>query len=150
MQDQSIIPEGWGQVEIDLPRVCDIEPAISGSGGDNHTFAVAQQIARCTADFELFAAWMREWNRGCKPPWPAARLAYNVRKAWKHVHGQDGINGQTFYVPEPDNLLHVRVGKVSFRALDRIAFTAKGAYAELCEVTSRCVIPQLEKLIDQM
>ena len=150
MQDQIIVPEGWGQVEFDLPRVCDIEPAISGQGGDDHTFAVAKQIARCTADFELFTAWMTEWNKGCKPPWAANRLAHNILKAWKHVHGQDGINGQTFYVPEPDNLLHVKAGRVSFRALDRIAFTAKGAYAELCEVTSKCAIPPLEELIDQM
>ena len=149
MQDQIIAPKDWGQVDFDLPRVCDIEPAISGSGGDDHTFAVAKQIASSTADFELYAAWMTEWNRGCQPPWPAARLAYNIRKGWNAVHGKEGIN--EFYVPEPDNLLWAKKSKVSFKSLDRIAFKAKGAFDELREAAAGMApLPPLPELIDQM
>ena len=149
MQDQIIVPQGWGQVDFDLPRVCDIEPAISGQGGDDHTFAVAKQIARCTADLELFTAWMTEWNRGCQPPWPAHRLAYNIRKAWKIVHESNGQ--ETFYVPEPDTLLKAKKSRVSFRALDKVAFQAHGAFDQLLAAAAKATpVPPLEKLIDQL
>ena len=134
-------------VKIDLPRVIDIEPAIAGSGGDDHTYAVAQQIAACTADFDLFVSWMREWNRRCKPPWDDYWLLHNVRKGWRLVHGDD-----EFYLPPVDTLPRAKASKVSFKRLDEIAFTAKGKFDELLAFLKprRRRIPTSEAIIDRI
>lgn len=151
MRDKIISFPGISQgLEIDLPRVIDIEPAVSGSRGDDHTFAVAKQIAACTADFELYAAWMREWNRTCRPPWDENRLGHNIRKGWREVHGEALEGCPEFYVPPPDNLLWARRSRLSIKALNRIAFSATGAFAEMLEAFSKKKLPPLEVIIDQM
>ena len=130
-----------------LPDISAIDPAIEFQGGDDHTFAVARNMARCTADFEKYAAWMMEWNKRCQPPWPALRMARNIRKAWKDVHEIS----EEFYVPEEDNLPRVKRSRVSFKRLNEIAFESKGAYQELLEAAAKMdPLPTCEKLIDEI
>jgi hypothetical protein len=61
------------------------EPAISGSGGHNATFMVAQRLVR---GFELDEATayrlLSVWNQRCVPPWSDADLRRKLRQASKH------------------------------------------------------------------
>lgn len=145
MQDQNI---PWkGNVNADLPKPIDVEPAIAGSGGDDHTYAVARSIAELTADFDLYSSWMQEWNQRCIPPWDQYRLAHNIRKGWNAIHGHDG-----FYLPPPDVIPHVRKSRVALRRLDELAFTAKGKFGELLAFLKpkRKAIPTSEAIIDRL
>ena len=57
-------------------------PAISGQGGDKHTFCIALKLARdfnLTED-EAFRV-MAEWNQRCVPPWTTFDLLRKLRAA---------------------------------------------------------------------
>ena len=59
-----------------------VPPAISGSGGHAHTFAVAQKLVRGFALDEGTAfAILSDWNRTCEPPWSARELARKINQA---------------------------------------------------------------------
>lgn len=151
MQDQNIVPQGRNQVNIDVPRICDLEPSISGSYGDDQLWAAAKAMACCTADFELYRQWMLEYNRTrCKPPWPLARVAYYVRKEWRLTHG-DHEPGEV-YLPPEDNRPRVKRSRVSAKRLDELAENAKGMYESLLEFLSpkRKAIPSSEAVIDRL
>jgi hypothetical protein len=150
MQDQNIVPNGGGQVNIDLPRICDIDCSISGSNGDNQLWATARQLACCTADFELYRQWMLEYNRTrCKPPWSERRVAYYIHKEWRLAHGDE--LGEV-YLPPVDNRPHVKGSKVSFKRLDELAGNALGMYARLLAFLrpKRKAIPSSEAIIDRL
>lgn len=61
--------------------------AVSGLGGDQTTFLVAQMIVRGAnlEDADAFEL-MREWNAKCQPPWPEERLTYKIAQARDHGH----------------------------------------------------------------
>ena len=148
MQDENIpFPDFPQGINSFLPEITAIEPAVSLQGGDDHTYAVAKQIAGLTADPEEALAWMLSWNKLCKPPWTATRVARNVRRAWHEVHGGEGMS--EFYLPE-DERPRVKKSRVNFKALDEVAFGAYGALDALLVQAAKLPIPPLEKMIDQM
>lgn len=58
------------------------EPAISGSGGHNATFLVAQKIVRGFAlDEETAYRLLSVWNLTCDPPWSERELRRKIRQA---------------------------------------------------------------------
>ena len=134
-------------VNIDLPRVTDIEGAIAGSGGDDHTYATAKMIAELCDNFDLALSWMQEWNRiMCKPPWEDYRVMYNIARAWKWAHPEE-----EFYVPPPDLYPRVKKSRVSFKSLDLVAFTSRGKYEELLAfLRTKGAIPSSEEIIDRL
>lgn len=58
------------------------DPAIEGSGGDNHTFLIAQRIVRgfCLSE-ETAYRLMCSWNARCEPPWSEHGLRRKIRQA---------------------------------------------------------------------
>ena len=89
-------------------------PAISGQGGHNAAFHVAAVLVHGFAlgDGDALTL-MREWNRGCLPPWSEAELVHKIRSAGNAQHAQrrghllgDGgagppKKGQKVMVPPP-------------------------------------------------
>lgn len=76
-----------------LPGVADLDrriraylaacpPAVSGSGGHNQTFVVANAL---TNGFDLTAAealpYLQEWNQTCQPPWTEKELLHKLQDA---------------------------------------------------------------------
>lgn len=58
------------------------DPAIEGSGGDNHTFLTAQRIVRgFCLDEETAFRLLCAWNARCEPPWTEADLRRKIRQA---------------------------------------------------------------------
>ena len=92
---------------------------------------------------------MQAWNtQRCRPPWPAYRVEYKTRQGWEEVHGQEGLPSEIGNYPR---LGKVRKSKVNFKALDKIAFQAKGDYQRLLEgMAGMDPLPPLETIIDQM
>ena len=100
-------------------------PAVEGSGGDDWTFQTACALVRdhgLTEDAAL--ELMREWNKGCLPPWDDADLARKVRGAMKYGTGAVGSEdpaadfaelGESVIVP-PETLMQ-KMDKW-FRAVD--------------------------------
>jgi KaiC/GvpD/RAD55 family RecA-like ATPase len=77
-------PAGNDRVEAARAYVAAMGPAISGEGGDSHTFRVA-----CVGgDFGLtpdqFWPLLVEWNEQCSPPWPLRELKAKLRNASKY------------------------------------------------------------------
>jgi hypothetical protein len=62
-----------------------VEPAVSGAGGDAHTFAVAARVAR---GFDLSEAEALEafsdWNDRCEPPWSERSLRRKIQNALRY------------------------------------------------------------------
>lgn len=75
-------------------------PAVQGQGGDTHTLVAACRIVR---GFDLDDAdaleLLREWNRGCVPPWSDDDLTKKIRSA--RVYGKEPIGGLRD-TPRPD------------------------------------------------
>ncbi len=66
-------------------------PAVSGSGGHNTTFLVAQKLVRGFAlDEETAFRLLCRWNEGCQPPWSEGQLRRKVRQAAEHGRMQEG------------------------------------------------------------
>lgn len=60
------------------------EPAVSGSGGHNTTFMVAQRLVRgFCLDEETAYRLMCGWNLRCSPPWSEHELRRKIREAVK-------------------------------------------------------------------
>lgn len=58
------------------------EPAVSGSGGHNTTFLVAQKLVRGFAlDEETAYRLLARWNERCSPPWSERELRRKLRQA---------------------------------------------------------------------
>jgi hypothetical protein len=56
--------------------------AVSGQGGHNDTFLVAQRLVRgFCLDEEAAYRLMLEWNRRCDPPWSERELRRKIRQA---------------------------------------------------------------------
>jgi hypothetical protein len=57
-------------------------PAISGKGGDRHTFFVALTLTRKfkLSEDNAFAI-IQEWNQRCIPPWSSSELLHKLRSA---------------------------------------------------------------------
>jgi hypothetical protein len=57
--------------------------AISGSGGHNHTFFVAQRLVRgfSLSEADAYALLANEWNPRCSPPWSEPELRRKVSQA---------------------------------------------------------------------
>lgn len=71
--------------------------AVSGSGGDAHTFTVA---CRLVNDFSLDVgeAWplFQEWNLKCSPPWSDSELQKKMNNAKKYANATPGkLLGET-------------------------------------------------------
>lgn len=62
-------------------------PAISGSGGQLHTFHAAQVLVRGFV-LEPSTAWalLSEWNATCRPPWSERDLRRKLDQAAQHGH----------------------------------------------------------------
>lgn len=69
-----------------------VPPAVSGRGGDAHTFRVCCRVVR---GFDLSAddavAALREWNGRCEPPWREKDLRQKVANARRY--GREPIGG---------------------------------------------------------
>ena len=76
-------PENVGDVELRARAyVALAEPAISGSGGHNVTFLLAQRLVRGFAlDNETAYRVISEWNQRCLPPWSREELLRKLREA---------------------------------------------------------------------
>lgn len=61
--------------------VAKAEPAVSGQGGHNKTFAVACKIVACGLTEDEEWAIFTEYNERCDPPWPDSALAHKLRQA---------------------------------------------------------------------
>jgi hypothetical protein len=82
VESQPAVPTSAPIIERARAYVQACPPAISGSGGHNATFVLAQKLVRgfALSESEAFAL-MIPWNRGCKPPWSARELARKVSEA---------------------------------------------------------------------
>ncbi len=76
-------PASQGDVELRaLAYVALAEPAISGSGGHNITFLLAQRLVRGFAlDDETAYRVIAEWNQRCLPPWSERELRRKLCEA---------------------------------------------------------------------
>jgi hypothetical protein len=65
-------------------------PAISGSGGDEHTFQTVSNIARgfALSENDAMEILLEHWNPRCSPPWTDAALRKKVRNALSRTNGQ--------------------------------------------------------------
>jgi hypothetical protein len=59
-------------------------PAISGSGGTEHTYVTAQILLGYDLDVGMVMSLMSEWNRTCLPPWEEDKLLDIIRNADKY------------------------------------------------------------------
>jgi hypothetical protein len=67
------------------------EPAISGQGGHEHTFRIAQKLVRGfrLAPEKAFPL-LAEWNLRCEPPWSERALRRKLDEAEKHGRLPEG------------------------------------------------------------
>ena len=97
--------EGVGAADVDLDQPANISRAItllrgycesghvavSGSGGDNRTYAVAAEVLNLGLTpekaFELLAD---HWNPSCIPPWERDELMTKVRNATEYAQNEPG------------------------------------------------------------
>jgi len=94
--------------------IMNMDPAISGAGGHNATFAVA---CRLMLDFALSRSQameiFSEWNYGCSPPWEQKELERKLRDAGKRAGGRGGSSPTTI---RAGLLRHVKEQEQSFGA----------------------------------
>lgn len=58
------------------------DPAIEGSGGDDHTFLIAQRMVRgFCLDEDTAYRLLAQWNQRCEPPWTERDLRRKIRQA---------------------------------------------------------------------
>jgi len=79
-------------VELDKPEAIQqateylkhAEPALEGSGGDAHTFAVAARVKDFGISQEKCLDLMLDWNERCEPPWEIEELQTKVTNAYRY------------------------------------------------------------------
>lgn len=81
-------------VERALGWLSNHPPAVSGAGGNAHTFTTACRVR----DFGLSAvqaeeAMLSEWNDRCDPPWTVDELATIVGNAYRYARGLPRLDG---------------------------------------------------------
>jgi hypothetical protein len=85
-------PSSASDVERARRYLAKCEPAISGSGGHNHTFVIASKIVRGFALGEADAyALLADWNQTCVPPWSERDLRRKIREALRAGQLPDGF-----------------------------------------------------------
>ncbi len=68
-------------------------PAVSGEGGDNHTFATACALIRDHGlSFDDALAMMLRWNERCEPPWEESDIIKKLRGAMAYGSGEIGAS----------------------------------------------------------
>jgi hypothetical protein len=68
-----------------------VGPAISGSGGHTHTFAVAVKLVKgFSLDEQTAYRLLARWNQTCSPPWSEWELRRKIRQAAERGSMPDG------------------------------------------------------------
>jgi putative DNA primase/helicase len=78
--------------------VAAVPPAVTGNGGDSHTFRLACKLVRGFALSDSDAlTLLREWNHTCQPPWTDRELDEKIQSA--HKYGTEPIGGRAVVQP---------------------------------------------------
>ena len=139
--------------EHKLPEISNVDPAIEGQRGRDRTILVANQTARefrnCGKSLEEYAEWMRGWNLTCEPPWDgegAEGIEYWITDAWEFTDPARPAGERE----ENSELLRVASKNVSFRALNKIAFTGEGQYDQFLARIAGNPTPNAGEAIDRL
>jgi hypothetical protein len=66
------------------------DPAVSGSGGHNHTFSLCLRLATNFPELSIDELWpvLCSWNIACVPPWSESELRHKLNDACRVVRGR--------------------------------------------------------------
>lgn len=107
-------PDSLRRAAIELRKA---EPAIEGSGGNNHTFKVAAGLRDIgVSEATAFELMLDIWNPECLPPWEPEELATIVRNAYKHAQLPAGNKSITTsgFVPVRSTNSPIPISEIGF------------------------------------